>query len=191
MHALIMNGFAETTQASTSIIQVITDELEACGWTSEVVSLGEMDIAYCRGCFDCWIKTPGECIIDDVARDVTRKMIQSDLVVYLSPITFGGYSPTLKKALDRSICLLHPYFAKVHGEYHHRKRYDSYPSVAGFGVLLEADDEVEGLFKRLIHRNSINLHSQSHAAGILYEEQESEEMKKTVGEILLEVGVTA
>ncbi|MHA2001037.1 MAG: hypothetical protein ACTSVU_02975 [Promethearchaeota archaeon] len=54
-------------------------------------------------------------------------------MIYFTPITFGGYSSTLKKALDRQICILSPYFRKVNGEIHHKKRYNKYPSLIGIG----------------------------------------------------------
>jgi len=49
-----------------------------------------MQIAACVGCFGCWVKTPGNCVIDDYGRETTRKAIQSDLMVGLIPVTFGA-----------------------------------------------------------------------------------------------------
>ena len=34
-------------------------------------------------------------------------------MVLLTPITFGGYSSEIKKAMDRSICLVLPFFRRV------------------------------------------------------------------------------
>jgi multimeric flavodoxin WrbA len=53
--------------------------------------------------FGCWVKAPGECVIDDGARSAAKKLVPSDLAVFLSPIVFGGYSYELKKVLDRQI----------------------------------------------------------------------------------------
>jgi len=189
MHATVLNGFAETTPFSDEIVKAFTDTFIPLGWTIETVELGKLTLAACRGCFGCWIKTPGECVIDDEARNITRKMIQSNLIVYLSPITFGGYSSTLKQVLDRSIGILHPYFKKVQGEYHHQKRYDLYPDIVGLGTLPESDDEMEDVFRKLVHRNSLNMHCSKYATGILYENQETESIQSMVGEVLATVGV--
>jgi hypothetical protein len=95
--------------------------------------LRDLEIAFCVGCFGCWERNPGECLVDDAARDLARAMIQSELVVYLTPVTFGGYSSQLKKAVDRVICLLHPHFTKVHNETHHIARCARYPRLLGVG----------------------------------------------------------
>lgn len=76
------------------------------GWEVEPFILHDMEIHH-WGCFGCWVQTPGVCVIDDAGRDVARAVIQSDLAVFLIPVTFGGYSSELKKAVDRLICLLY------------------------------------------------------------------------------------
>jgi multimeric flavodoxin WrbA len=45
--------------------------------------------------------TPGECVIKDAGCDVARDVSHSDLVILLTPMSFGGYSSELKKAVDR------------------------------------------------------------------------------------------
>lgn len=95
----------------------------------------EQKIAYCLGCFECWTKTPGRCRIADDGQAIAQAIIHSDLVIYLTPITFGGYSSALKMAVDRTICLISPFFTKINGEVHHRKRYAHYPSLLGIGLL--------------------------------------------------------
>ncbi len=189
MHATILNGFAETTPFTDEIVKAITDTMNPLGWTIETIELGKITLAACRGCFGCWMQTPGECVIDDEARNITRKMIQSNLLVYLSPITFGGHSSTLKQILDRSIGLVLPYFTKIQGEYHHKKRYAEYPDIVGLGTLPRNDDEMEELFKTLIHRNALNFHCSKYATGILYENQEIGSIRTMVGETLTAVGV--
>lgn len=81
----------------------------------------EMKIASCVDDFLCWTKPPGICKNKDDNRLVAKAMVQSDLLVLLSPITFGGYSSLLKKGLDHQIQVISPFFAKVQGETHHRK----------------------------------------------------------------------
>jgi len=130
---------------------------------------------------------PGGCLIDDAAREVSRKMIGSDLVVYVTPITFGGYSSELKKALDRSIGLISPFFTRINGEVHHRKRYAQAPKLLGVGIVHEPDEESERIFKTLIGRNAINMHNPAHAACVVYEDQSDHEIqaitRATLGEL--------
>ena len=125
-------------------------------------------------------QTPGLCRIDDDGREVTTAMLASDLVVYLSPITFGGYSSELKKAIDRSICLVSPFFTRIGGEIHHRARYDHYPSLLGVGVLPAPDLAQEQLFARLLVRNSLNLHAPTCGSCTVYADQETAAMTATI-----------
>ncbi len=94
-------------------------------------------------------------------------MIESDLTIYLTPVTFGGYSSELKGALDRCICIVSPFFTTIGGETHHRVRYEHYPAVVAFGVLPGPDPEQEQIFKALVARNALNLHAPFHAAHVV------------------------
>lgn len=191
MNALILDGTIEKTAFGDRSLEALQEVFDKQSIPSETVVLRERTIAYCRGCFDCWIKTPGICIIDDEARDITRKMIQSDLIVYFTPILFGGYSHFLKAQLDRSICLVHPKFGKFHGEIHHRKRYESYPSILGVGLLSDNEPEQADLFREHIYRNSLNLHSPSIASVTLQSDFDYQKMTKTIGEALVNMEVSA
>lgn len=168
MKILVLDGTFETSDSVTAILDHFGILAQQNSWILEVLTLRDLDISYCRGCFGCWVQTPGECIIKDDSPQISRKIINSDIVVYLTPIVFGAYSPYLKVALDRSICLVHPFFKKINGEYHHRKRYDHYASILGIGLLPSPDPELEEIFKRNVIRNALNMHASSAHVQIVY-----------------------
>jgi len=116
-------------------------------------------------------------------------MIQSHLVVYLTPITFGGYSSDLKKVLDRSIGLISPFFTRINGEVHHRKRYAQAPKLLGVGIAHEPVGEGARIFKALIERNAINMHNEAHAACVVSEDQSATEMHELMRAALHELGI--
>jgi len=153
--AVLFDGGGDATDA---VCGTVVETLEVAGWTAERVRLDEVDIAPCRGCFACWVKTPGVCITDDAGRDLARRLIRSDLAVFVTPITFGGYSYHLKKVVDRLIPLILPYFRRIDGEVHHVARYARYPRLLGIGVG-EPTSEEAAIFESLVHRNGINMHS--------------------------------
>lgn len=167
MNATILNGGLAGDDFTDAVRDLLLAELATAGYQPAAWTLRDEKIAYCLGCFECWTKTPGLCRIDDAGRDVAASVISSDLVIYLSPITFGGYSSALKKAVDRSICLLSPFFTRIDGEVHHQRRYDHYPALMGVGVLPERHSEQEDIFRTLISRNAINMHSPHHATVIV------------------------
>ena len=80
-------------------------------------------IRNCVGCFGCWIKTPGQCIIRDAYGDMGRLLSRCDELLIVSRCIYGSYSPFVKSVLDRSISYMHPDFVRRNGEMHHRRRY--------------------------------------------------------------------
>jgi hypothetical protein len=189
MKAVILDGSLDHDPLVGQAREALLDELGCLAWQVEALTLHEMEIRPCVGCFGCWIQTPGECLVDDAGRDVARAVIQSDLVIYLTPVTFGGYSSELKKALDRSICLVSPLFAKIDGEVHHRPRYERYPRLVGIGVLAQPDAESEQVFANLVARNALNMHAPAHAGGVVHGEGAPEGIRAGIRALLQAVEV--
>ena len=163
MRALILDGGDAGDARTACAAEALAAELTATGYEVERELLRERDIRACRGCFNCWIRTPGECVIRDDAADILRRYIGSDVVAYVTPVTFGGYAATLKMMVDRVIPLIDPRFTRVRGEYHHRVRYERYPQLVGFGTLPAPDAEAEASFVELLRRNGLNIHADAPA----------------------------
>lgn len=185
MKALILDGDL-AGQTTTALMRTcLVETLNQMGWQVQPLVLHAEKVAYCLGCFECWIKTPGLCRIDDEGRAVAAAVIHSDLVIYLTPITFGGYSSELKKAIDRIIGLVSPFFAKIDGEVHHQARYDHYPRMLGVGILPQPDPTQAAIFAKLIERNAINLHAPAYATLVVDETQARHVMQPQL-QILIE-----
>ena len=78
--------------------------------------LRDKKIGNCAGDFFCWIRDPGICNVDDDNREIANSIANSDLMVYITPVTFGGYSSTLKKMVDHQIQNVLPFFEQVNGD---------------------------------------------------------------------------
>jgi len=145
MKITVLNGNqnADNT-AFDEYLDRLSKALTSSGHSVTNLALREMDLAYCIGCLDCWVKTPGICVTDDEGRDVCRAYINSDFVLWASPVIMGFYSALLKKVTDKFVGLVHPYPEFVNGEIHHVPRYDHYPLG---GLLLErsADTDAEDI----------------------------------------------
>lgn len=166
MKAVLLNGVHDGS-GETALEAALVSQLEASGYTVHDFVLRDMKIAPCNGCFGCWIRTPGVCLQNDDGRRIAEAMAGSALVVFLTPVTFGGYSSELKKALDRSIPNLLPFFRRVDGQIHHVQRYERTPSFVGIGFIQRPDAEAERIFTTLVERNAINLDSPAHAAAVV------------------------
>ncbi|MFP4016784.1 MAG: flavodoxin family protein [Halanaerobiales bacterium] len=156
MDVYVLNGLSDRDTEYNVILQKLIRALSNDA-NVEVANLKEKEIDPCLGCFGCWVKTPGICVIDDYGREAARKAINSDLLIYLSPVRFGGFSSTLKRAVDRMIPNILPYFRKVNGEIHHKQRYKNRHDIIGIGLLDTANNEDEEIFSQMIKRIGINM----------------------------------
>lgn len=80
-------------------------------------------IRHCIGCFGCWVKTPGKCVINDGYENTGELMSKCDEIILVSKCTYGGFSPFVKNVLDRAISYISPHFVIRNGEMHHKRRY--------------------------------------------------------------------
>ncbi len=164
---VILDGAGSGDQDLSPILDVLSQVLQADGAQVETFPLREMKLAHCLGCFDCWIKTPGMCVEADAGREIAKAIIRSDVTVLFTPVTFGGYSPELKKMMDRFVQLVSPFFEMDHGEVHHPPRYAHRPRLMVVGVQRHPNPFEAHIFKTLAGRNAINLHPPSYAAEVV------------------------
>ncbi len=164
---VILDGAASSEHDLSRILSVLSDVLKGDGADIETFPLREMKLAHCLGCFGCWVKTPGLCVEADAGREIAKAVIRSDITVWFAPVTFGGYSPDLKKMLDRFIQLIPPHFAMDHGEIHHPPRYAHRPRLLMVGVQRRPNAHETHIFKTLAGRNAINFHPPSYAAEVV------------------------
>jgi len=187
MKALILDGTKSNNTESVMIFDLMLEELKKLNWEVITIVLEDKDIAYCTGCFGCWVQTPGECVIKDFEESVVRDMVHSDLIIYLTPVMFGGYSSILKKALDRQIGRVLPYFMKINGEVHHSKRYEKQQSLLSIGLIDKRDTEKEEIFKTLVARNAINMWAPFQRAIIYLKGEDVSEFSDSFNNALMEV----
>ena len=164
---VILDGCGPLEQDFAPILGGLSNVLRRDGSQIETFPLHAMKLAHCLGCFGCWLKTPGMCVEDDAGRQIAKAVIQSDTTVFFTPVTFGGYSPDLKKMMDRFIQLIPPYFQIEHGEVHHPPRYAHRPRHMMVGVQRHPNPHEAHIFKTLAGRNAINFHPPSYAAEVV------------------------
>jgi len=178
MKAILLNGSPDNDPRGERMRAALTSELSARGWQVEHVLLREQKIGACAGDFFCWIRNPGICNVADDNRTLAEAIIASDLMVYLTPVTFGGYSSELKRIVDHQIQNIVPFFARVDGETHHQKRYARYPDFLAVGWTDGDDPQAEAVFRHLVARNAINYYARTAVAGILRAGQPDDELRR-------------
>ena len=111
MKILIINGSPRGEKSNTMLmtkafVEGITSATEA---EVETVTLKSMRIEPCLGCFNCWSKTPGRCVIKDDVRSITLKMFASDVVIYSFPLFYYSVPSKLKAMIERQLPSVAPF----------------------------------------------------------------------------------
>ena len=124
--------------------------------TTEFIDLSSLKITNCIGCFGCWTKTPGKCVIRDDAVKVYPKIAASTRGLYISRVKYGSYDTVMKTMLERAIPVQQAFIRLLHGETHHVQRAvaPKQATIIGYGDI---SDEEKEIFTQLIGRNASNM----------------------------------
>jgi multimeric flavodoxin WrbA len=143
MKAYIISDKDEQTPMFDQLSQLVRSYLTARNFEIEEVQIGRADLTFCMGCFGCWVKKPGECVINDKISQINRTLINSDVAIYLCPVIFGQFSANIKNSIDRFLPNALPFFiTRPDGSTIHPSRYSSYPKqiMIGYDEELSLDD---------------------------------------------------
>ena len=72
---------------------------KAAGNEVEKISLSGKNIQFCKGCLGCHVL--GKCVIKDDVNDIMAKVMESDVVVWATPIYYYEMSGQMKTLIDR------------------------------------------------------------------------------------------
>ena len=143
------------------------------------IDLSTLKIANCMGCFGCWTKTPGKCVIRDDAVNVYPVIAKSDTLLYVSRVKYGGYDTVMKTMLERAIPVQQAFIRLVNGETHHVQRSvaKKCATIVAYG---EMDDVEQEVFRKLVARNAHNMNFVSHRIIFAAESQVEEIVAREV-----------
>lgn len=138
--------------------------------TIQFIDLSSLNIANCVGCFGCWVKTPGKCVMRDDAVKVSPQIAASDRILYISRIKYGGYDTVMKTMLERSIPVQQAFIRLLDGETHHvqRKVAPKTAVIIGYGDISPKEQEI---FRALVERNAKNMSFKSYRIIFVAENQ--------------------
>lgn len=119
-------------------------------------------VQHCIGCFGCWTKTPGKCVIKDRCQSIAPAIANCQNLIILSKLTYGGFSPSIKALLDRSIGYMLPFFRIINNEMHHTMRYATALRLTVYFYTEELSPLEQKLATQLVAANAINLGASSH-----------------------------
>jgi multimeric flavodoxin WrbA len=113
MKIIAINGSPRGRNSNTNVmVTAFLEGAKKAGAIVENIFLIEKKIHPCIGCFNCWIKTPGKCVIKDDMTELAEKFYGADIVVFATPVYVDNVSGLMKNFMDRMIVSLNPKFEK-------------------------------------------------------------------------------
>lgn len=97
---LIIETSLRNNSNSDKLADSFAKGAEDAGNEVEIVSLKGKRIGFCTGCFECLKR--GHCVIDDDANAITEKILETDVVVWATPIYYYEMSGQMKTMIDRA-----------------------------------------------------------------------------------------
>jgi len=120
----------ENTPEFEKYIATLQNRLDDEGYNVSCYKLRNMKLAFCLGCFNCWLKTPGLCVAKDDGDILRKAWIDADLVIFASPLETGFSSSLIKTMVDKFLPLILPFIQIKDKEMQHYHRYDHFSPLA-------------------------------------------------------------
>jgi multimeric flavodoxin WrbA len=182
---LLIDGHQPEDGQLRPIFIQLYETLSASGARLQFLSLHDIKLGHCVGCFNCWLKTPGQCTQPDAGWEIVQAIMNCDGVVFFGRVQFGTYSSGLKRLIDRCLSPINlPYLKGSQHETHHQPRYESYPRLMVVGVQRTPDPDEAALFKLIVGRNAIQMHAPSHAVSVIATNETQQVLGREFEELL-------
>lgn len=152
MKVLVLNASPKGNHSGT--MKITESFLEGYNKLHEcevnTIDIYSLDIKPCRGCFECWHKTPGICTIRDDMAECLEILIEADLIIWSFPIYHFSMPAIGKMFLERTLPTILPDLVKTPSGCVHPSRYDKEQKVilissCGF---YNTEHNYEGLLKQ-------------------------------------------
>jgi multimeric flavodoxin WrbA len=124
------------------------------------LSVNQLNIKPCLGCFACWNKTPGKCCMGDDMAQVIENLLWADVTIWSFPLYYFSVPGPLKNLMDRQLPMVLPFMTADSESGSHPGRYDMSGkrtvviSTCGFYTAKGNYDGVNAMFDHLCGKNN-------------------------------------
>lgn len=118
MKITAFNGSPRGESGNTNVmVTAFLKGAQDAGAEIENIFLANKEINHCKACGHCKV-SKGQCVIKDDMGDLITKYLDSDIVVFATPLHIDNVSGMTKVFMDRTFCIGNPFFEKDEtGEY--------------------------------------------------------------------------
>jgi multimeric flavodoxin WrbA len=156
MRIIVINGSPKAENSNSMKLTRAFLEGAGAGGDAETIDVARLEIHPCRGCFGCWNKTPGRCLIKDGMSGVLDKIIAADVIIWSFPLYYFSVPGALKNLIDRQLPLATPFMSKENDGGGHPPRHDLSRqrhvviSTCGFWTSAGNYEGVTAMFDRML-----------------------------------------
>ena len=120
MNILVLNG---SPKAKSDTMHLTRNFLEGIQAVTDaqvtVVDVIQKNIRPCTGCFGCWARGDGKCVLQDDQNAILEAYVKADLIIWSFPLYCFGMPSHLKAVLDRTIPLVKMNMVEENGRVQH------------------------------------------------------------------------
>lgn len=99
---LIINGSPRRRGSISCMLDIMRQEAESCGWSTETVCVNDLKIQPCTGCMAC--RSTGKCCLpEDDAAKVLEQIRNADALIVGAPCYWGNIPGQMKLLFDRIV----------------------------------------------------------------------------------------
>lgn len=105
MKKILLINSSNRKKNTYNLLLSIENILKDKGYETEIITLSDYKINFCKGCEVCILKS--NCFINDDCNKIMKKIIESDGLVIGTPVYLNNMSGILKTFIDRTCSWFH------------------------------------------------------------------------------------
>lgn len=105
MKKILLINASNRKKTTYNLLIAIENILKSKGYETEIITLYNYDIGFCKGCEVCVLK--GNCYIKDDSNTIMKKIVESDGLVIGTPVYLNNMTGILKTFIDRTCSWFH------------------------------------------------------------------------------------
>ena len=99
MKIILLEGSPNRHGSSNMLAEHFKRGAEETGHSVEIIDTAHADIHPCTGCIHCGYEGP--CVQKDDVENIRKKILDADMLVFVTPLYYYGMSAQLKTMIDR------------------------------------------------------------------------------------------